>query len=181
MDFYEVIENRHSVRLFKEDPISKAILDRILEAARRSPSANNKMPWKLVVVSEKNKRDAIAKSGVYGKFLSQSPVVVIGLGDPSAAPKWHVVDTTIALEHIVLAATTEGLGTCWIGSFDEARVKEIIGAPANLKVVAIIALGYERNGLDILGKANKVIRPTKSLDELVRREDFSSPWSKRLE
>jgi nitroreductase len=180
MNFYEVIETRHSVRAFTEDAIPTASLQRILQAAQRSPSASNKMPWRLVVVSDKNKRDAIAKSGIYGKCLAQSPVAVVGLGDPTAAPKWYAVDTTIALEHVVLAATAEGLGSCWIGSFDEATVKELIGAPASLKVIAIIALGHKRNGLDLLGKAARLVRPTKSLDELVCWEDFSSRWSHHL-
>jgi nitroreductase len=91
------------------------------------------------------------------------------------------VDTTIALEHVVLAATAEGLGSCWIGSFDEATVKELIRAPASLKVIAVIALGHKRNGLDLLGKAAKLIHPTKSLDELVCWDSFSSPWSHHLE
>ncbi len=177
MDFYAVIEARHSVRRFTEDDIPTASLERILEAARRSPSANDRMPWRLVVVSDKQKREAIARSGIYGTFLRQSPVAVVGLGDPTVAPKWYAVDTTIALEHVVLAATAEGLGSCWIGSFEEATVRELVGAPAKLKVVAIIALGYERNGLDPGGKAERLSRPTKSLDQLVFRENFSSPWS----
>ena len=173
MNFYEVVETRHSVRAFTDDAIPTSSLGRIFEAARHSPSANNKMPWRLVIVSDKAKREAIAKSGVYGKFLSQSPIAVVGLGDPTVAPKWFVIDTTIALEHVVLAATAEGLGSCWIGSFDEATVKELVGAPANFKVVAIIAVGYEKHSPHMIGKANKLIRPTKSLDDLVCWENFS--------
>lgn len=178
MEFYEVIETRHSVRAFVEDAIPTATLERILGAARHSPSASNKFPWRLVVVSDKHKREVIAKSGTYGKFLAQSPIALVGLADPTVAPKWHAVDTAIALEHVVLAATAEGVGSCWIGSFNETTVKELIGVPANLRVIAIIALGHRRKAVDMLGAANKIIRPTKSLDELVCWEDFSSPWSR---
>jgi nitroreductase len=177
MEFYEVIEARHSVRAFAENVISMATLEHILAAARRSPSASNKLPWRLVVVSDKHKRELFAKSGTYGKFLAQSPIALVGVADPTVAPKWYAVDTAIALEHVVLAATAEGLGSCWVGSFDEATVKELIGAPESLKVVAIIALGYQRKATDALGAANGLIRPTKSLDELVCWENFSSPWS----
>jgi len=177
MEFFDVIENRHSVRAYTDDPIPEEVLGRLLEAARKAPSANNKQPWKLVVVSDQTKRETIAASGTYGKFPSQCPTVIIGLGDPAIAPKWHVVDTTIALEHIVLAATAEGLGSCWIGSFDEATVKTLIGVPEELKAVAIIALGYEKKNLDVLGAANKLLRPSKKLDELVSRDTFSEMWN----
>jgi nitroreductase len=178
MEFYEVIKARRSVRAFAEDPIPTEALERILGAARHSPSASNKLPWRLVVVSDKDKREAIAKSGTYGKFLTQSPIALVGLADPTVAPKWYAVDTAIALEHVVLAATAEGLGSCWIGSFDETTVKELVGAPANFKVIAIIALGPRRKAVDMLGAANKLIHPTKSLGELVCWENFSSPWSR---
>jgi nitroreductase len=175
MEFYEVIETRHSVRAFTDDAILIATLEHILAAARCSPSANNKLPWRIVVVSDKSKREAIAQSGTYGKFLAKSPIALVGLADPRVAPKWYAVDTAIALEHVVLAATAEGLGTCWVGSFDEATVKELIGAPESLKVVAIIAMGYQQKATDV--RANRLIHPTKSLDELVCWENFSSPWS----
>ena len=178
MEFYEVINARHSIRAFAEDAIPTATLERILEAAHHSPSASNKLPWQLVVVSDKHKREVIAKSGTYGKFLAQSPIALVGLADPTVAQKWYAVDTAIALEHVVLAATAEGLGSCWIGSFEETTVKEVIGAPANLRVVAIIALGYRRKAADMLGAANRLIRPTKSLDELAFWENISSPWSR---
>jgi len=176
MEFFDVIENRHSVRAYTDEPIPEDALIRILEAARKAPSASNKQPWKLVVVSDQSKREAIAASGTYGKFLSKCPTVIIGLGDPAIAPKWHVVDTTIALEHIVLAATAEGLGSCWIGSFDEATVKTLISVPEGLKAVAIIALGYEKKHLDVLGAASKILRPSRKLDELVSRETFTASW-----
>ena len=179
MEFYEVIKARHSIRAFAEDTVPTATLERILEAACLSPSASNKLPWRLVVVSDKHKREVIARSGTYGKFLAQSPIALVGLADPTIAPKWYAVDTAIALEHVVLAATAEGLGSCWIGSFDETTVKELIGVPASFKVIAIIALGHRRKAADMLGAANKLIRPTKSLDELVCWENFSSPWSRQ--
>lgn len=179
MDFYEVIQARQSVRAYTNEAIAKESLLRILEAAQQAPSAINLMPWRLVVVSDQNKREEIAKSGTYGKFLTQSPIAIVGLGDPTVSPKWYAVDTTIALEHIVLAATAEGLGSCWIGGFDEKRVKEIVEAPDNWKVIAIIAIGHPRNSLGFVGKVVKLVRPTKSLEELVCEESFRKRWSGR--
>jgi nitroreductase len=176
MEFSDVIQNRHSVRAYTDDPVPEDVLVRILEAARKAPSASNKQPWKLVVVSDQTTREAIAASGTYGKFLSECPIAIIGIGEPTVAPKWHVVDTTIALEHIVLAATAEGLGSCWIGSFDEATVKGLIGVPEGLKAVAIIALGYEKRSIVAPGAAGKIQRPNKRLDELVSKDTFSESW-----
>ncbi len=177
MEFFDVIDIRRSVRAFADDPIPEEALERILAAASRGPSASNRQPWHLIVVSDRRTREAIAAGATYGKFLTQSPVVVVGLGDPNTAPKWYAVDTAIALEHVVLAATAEGLGSCWIGSLDEAKVKELLGIPEALRVVAMIALGYPRKALDLAGAANKLLRPSKSLDELVSRGAYASAWS----
>lgn len=81
MDFYDVIGSRKSFRAYKPDPIPMDVLSRILEAARRSPSASNKQPWKLIVVKDKKIKEELAASGTYGKFLPQCPVIIIGVGD----------------------------------------------------------------------------------------------------
>ena len=172
MDFFDVMEARRSVRSYRSDPVPEASLNRILEAARMAPSASNRMPWRLVVVTEREALKAVGESGIYGKFLAHTPMAIVGLGDAKAAPKWHVVDTTIALEHVVLAATAEGLGTCWIGSFDEERVCQLLGVPESYRVIGIIAVGTEKRGLDIQGAAARLIRPRKRMDELVARERF---------
>lgn len=175
MDFYEVIGARRSIRSFKKDPPPLETLERILEAAREAPSANNLMPWKLVVVSEPDSRAALA-TGTYGKFLADAPVVIVGCGDRKASPEWFAVDTAIALEHVVLAATAEGLGSCWVGSFDKTAVMNVIGIPEGFEVIALIALGAPKEKFDIARRASQLIHPTKTLSSVVSMGNFEKPW-----
>jgi len=123
------------------------------------------------VVTDPQKRTALS-AGKYAKFLKNTPVVIAGLGDREASPEWHVVDVTIAMENMVLAATAEGLGTCWIGSFHESEVKAALSIPDTWEVVAMLALGYESEKLDIGGAIIKRIRKRKALNEITSYESF---------
>ena len=129
VDIFDAIRQRKSVRSYAPTPVSEKVLVRILEAARLAPSAVNFQPWHFVVVEDQGKRIRIAGGCKYGKFITESPVVIVGCGNKKGSPKWHVVDTTIALEHLVLAATTLELGTCWIGSFDNEDLREMLMLP----------------------------------------------------
>ena len=176
MDLFDAIRDRRSIRSYEDTLPSVEVLSRILEAAREAPSANNLMPWRFVVITDPTKRATIASSGTYGKFLARCPVVVIGVGDATASPNWYAVDTAIALEHIVLAATAEGLGTCWVGSYDEATVVKVAGIPAGHRVVALLGLGYPKRGIDFVRLASALIHPQKGLDRVASSESFDSPW-----
>jgi len=176
MEFYETIGMRRSVRSFKKDEVPQDVLDRILEAAREAPSANNLMPWRLVVVSDPAKRAALA-SGIYGKFLAEAPIVIAACGDIKASPEWYKVDTSIAIEHIVLAATAEGLGSCWVGSFDKTGAMDILGVPGGYDVIALLAIGYPRDRPDLKRFASHLLHPNMKLSSLVYKEDFGNPWS----
>jgi len=179
MDLYDVIRTRRSVRSFLSSPIPREVITRILEAARLAPSASNKMPWKFVVVTDAEKRKAIAVSGVYGKFLAQSPAVIVGCGDVAKAAKWFMVDTAIALEHVALAATAEGLGSCWIGSFDETTVKSLLKVPDNYRVVCLMALGYPKEKIDLASAATH-LRRTKGIEDIASSEEFGNAWEKEV-
>jgi nitroreductase len=100
--------------------------------------------------------------------------VIVGCGDQKASPMWYVVDVTIALEHMVLTATSEGLGTCWVGSFDEKQVKELLKIPENYRVVALIAMGYPREELGIQRKTVQSVQRRKQLEGIVSFEEFAS-------
>jgi len=166
MDVFEAIQNRRSIRTYKSKHVSKKKLNRILEAARLAPSASNMQPWHFIVVTDSEKRRKLAEGGRYAKFLVKSPVVIVGCGDQEASPKWYTVDVTIALEHMVLTATSEGLGTCWIGSFTESQVKELLRIPENYRVVAMLALGYPRRNI------LKATPRRKELTQIVGFEEF---------
>lgn len=144
---------------------------KILEAGRLAPSAGNVQPWYFIVVRDAEKRKILAKSP-WARFLAEAPVVIVGCGDQKASPKWFMVDVAIAMQNMVLTATSEGLGTCWVGSFNEDEVKKLLKIPDRYKVVALLAVGYPRKKLDLTGKVLHLVRRRKNLSEIVSFEEF---------
>lgn len=143
MSVIEAIKSRRSIRKFKSDPIPPETLSEILEAGRLSPSAGNRQPYKLLVITDQRTREGMSR-GRYNRFIKDAPVVIVGcdyVGD-SYSRRWSVVDTTIALEHVVLAARSLGVGSCWIGDFSLPKLRELLDIPQSYEVVAQIALGF---------------------------------------
>lgn len=142
MSLVDVILSRRSIRQYDDKDIPKDVLDKILEAGRQSPSAANRQPYQFVVVTESEIKKEL--SGLVSGFLKNAPVVIVGCANPKAllTGKWAVIDTTIALENMVLAAWSLGVGSCWIGAFNEQKVKNALQIPEKWKVVALISLGY---------------------------------------
>jgi nitroreductase len=172
MEVSEAIRARRSVRAYDSRPIPDDLITKVLEAGRIAPSASNYQPWHFIVVKDASKRQVLSE-GKFAKFLTESPVVIVGCGDRKTSPKWYVVDTTIALQQMVIAATAEGLGTCWIGSFDEDSVREALSVPERFAVVAMLAVGYPKQ------KPGSVVPPTrtrnvKELEKIVSYEEFDS-------
>ena len=176
MEVFEAIRKRHSVRSYLPDEVSSEKLEKILEAARLAPSAGNIQPWHFIVVSDQQKRKKLSK-GRYAKFLVESPVVLVGCGDKKASPNWHTVDTAIAMQSMVLTATSEGLGTCWIGSFNEKQVKELLSIPERFRVIALLAVGYRREKLELASKVLHFFRRKKKLQKIVSVEEFGKAYS----
>jgi len=174
MDVFEAIQKRKSVRAYDSKPVPEAVLEKILESARLAPSARNLQPWHFFVVTDARKREKLAKGRMFAGFLVESPVVVVGCGDHKASPKWYMVDVAIAMQNMVLTATSEGLGTCWVGDFNESQVKEMLKIPENLRVVALLAVGYPREKRGILAKMIKIMRRKKLLKEIVSFEQYES-------
>ncbi|OGS42886.1 MAG: hypothetical protein A3K76_01060 [Euryarchaeota archaeon RBG_13_57_23] len=173
MEVHEAIELRRSVRSYLPKPVPPDVLRRVLEAGRLSPSAVNHQPWHFVVVTDPVKRNGLT-DGPYAKFLAESPVVIVGLGDKVKSPKWHIVDTTIALQTMVLAATAEGLGTCWIGSFYEDKVRKLLNVPDNLVIVAMLSVGYPREKEESTSRPPR-IKNRRPLAEIASYEEFGKP------
>lgn len=174
MDIYEVISRRKSVRAYRADEIPTEVLQRILEAARLAPSAKNIQPWRFIVVRDRQRIADLAVACNNQSFIAQAPVVICGCALEKICYRgmggyWNswAVDLAIALEHIMLAATAEGLGTCWIGAFREAAVRELLKIPADVKIVALTPLGYPAE----VPKA----RPRKPLSEIVCEEEWNFP------
>jgi len=179
MEVFEAIQRRRSVRAYAKTPVPEKKLEKILEAARLAPSAENIQPWYFIVVTDHEKRKQIAESGIFAGFLEESPVVIVGCGDRKASPKWCAIDVTIAMQNMVLAATAEGLGTCWIGSFDEGLVKKLLKIPERFKVVALLTVGYPRKKLNLTRKIVHFIRRKKRLNEIVGFEEYKGRKAER--
>jgi nitroreductase len=142
MSVLDVILGRRSIRRYEDKELPKDVLDKIIEAVRQSPSAANRQPYRFVIVTDPEIKKTI--SGLVARFLKSAPVVIVGCANPKAmlTGKWATVDTTIALENMVLAAWSLGVGSCWVGSFNEQKVKDSLKIPQDWKVVALVSLGY---------------------------------------
>lgn len=171
IDVYRAIEARRSIRSYDLKPVPKNVLLRVLEAGRAAPSASNRQPWYFIVVTNAEKRKKLSK-GMYAHFLAETPVVIVGCGDAEASSRWYMVDVAIALENMVLAATQEGLGTCWVGSFDDQDIKQTLNIPQSYKIVALLALGYPSRKLDMQSTIPQSIRNRKELKQIIGFEEF---------
>jgi nitroreductase len=170
MDVFDAVKARKSIRSYQSKPVPEEVLMKVLESARLAPSAVNRQPWHFVVVTDAEKRKKLS-AGPFAGFLKESPVVIVGCGDTRASPRWHVVDVSIAMQQMVLTATSEGLAACWIGSFNEKKVKELLGIPDKFKVIALLAMGYQRGKR---GLASKLIgsHKRKDIGEIVSFDVF---------
>ena len=162
MKFEEVLEKRRSIRKYKDTPVPKEKILQILEAARIAPSAGHRQPWHFIVVENKETIKKLAK-----QEWAEAPVMIVGLADQAASPGWCINDLGIAFEHIVLAATNLGLGTCWMGQTGrEELVKSLLDIPDNFKVIAVIPLGVPDE--------TPAPKERKSLDTIVSWEKYGS-------
>ncbi|WXG46186.1 MAG: nitroreductase family protein [Candidatus Atabeyarchaeum deiterrae] len=140
MGVMDVIRSRRSVRKWKDQPVDKTKLDILMKAAQDAPSAVNWQPYRFVLVDDPERRRIISKAAAQ-PYLAKAPLLVVGVSDPDKSPTWHLIDTTIALTHILLAAYEVGLGGVFIGAFDEGQVKGALGIPKDKVVGGILALG----------------------------------------
>jgi len=157
MDISQAIQLRRSVRNFIDKPVEKDKIMKCLEAARLAPSACNSQPWKFIVVDDKQLKNKLCEAAFRGihsfnSFCKIAPVIVVVISEKSKfiarigelfrGTKYCLIDIGIACEHFVLQAEGLGLGTCWIGWFNEKAVKSSIGIPRRKKIDILIALGY---------------------------------------
>jgi nitroreductase len=139
MSLLDLIFGRRSIRRYRSEPIPDDVLKNILEAGRLAPSADNAQPWHFVVITEPEIKEKLSR-GRWNRFIKDSAATIVGCG--YAANEWSTIDVTIALENMVIAAEAQGVGSCWIGDFEEEEVKELLGIPENLKVIALVSFGY---------------------------------------
>ena len=166
MDFFATIAGRYSVRGYKPDPVSDDLLEKVLEAARRAPTAANRQPFRIVVIRTEGREDELRR--VYAsRWFTQAPLVIAVVAVPGEAWRrmddkpYDEVDATIAMDHLILAAAALGLGTCWIAAFDPLAAREVLGLPDDVEPIAFTPLGWPDKA-----RASTDRRP---LDELVKR------------
>jgi nitroreductase len=178
MEFANVIKGRTSIRNYSEKPVEDEKINYVFECTRLAPSWANKQCWRFIVVRDKENILAISKTSLINRWLKTAPVLIIACGNPSESGNrngidYYTVDTSIALEHLVLAAADVGLGTCWIGAFDEQKIKELLEIPKRIRIVALTPLGYPTDKKGFMGTIIKFVtrgRKRRSLDEIVHYE-----------
>lgn len=173
MNFLELAKRRFSVRHFKNIPVDKEKLLQVLEAGRIAPSAANRQPWHFVVVQDEQMRRDIATT-YHKPWILEAPVIIVVCGDHNISwrrpdGKDHLdIDIAIAIDHMTLAATELGLGTCWVCMFNSMLCHEILKLPPSIETIALLPLGYPVEEPDV----NRHQIKRKPLEEIVHWDKF---------
>jgi len=149
VDILKAIKKRRSVRGYLNKAIPEQVLNRVLEAARLAPTAANKQPFKLILVTDKLTKAKLVEASKRQTFIAEAPMIIVGCAFPEESYQKiggtrtsEEIDISIVFDHLMLQAAEEGLGTCWIGAFSEDQVKAILNISSNVKVVGLTPLGY---------------------------------------
>jgi nitroreductase len=169
MDFINLSQQRYSVRAYKSDPVEDDKLQQVLDAARRAPTAANRQPFQLVVIHVAGRQAELGRL-YHREWFLQAPLIIGICALPAAAwvrrdgKNYADVDATIAMDHLILAATDLGLGTCWVAAFDPAAAREVLQLPDGVEPIAFTPLGYPKD--------QPRPKERKPLAELVRYEHW---------
>ncbi|MGA3290041.1 MAG: nitroreductase family protein [Candidatus Bathyarchaeia archaeon] len=178
MDFRDVVAARKSVRSYSDKPVEEEKLSKVLESARLAPSWTNKQCCRYIVVKDKTKIQELA--GGFNGWLKQAPVIVVACADPKDSGahdsmNYYLVDVGISMQQLILAATDLELATCWIGGFNESKIKKTLEIPENIKVVAMTPIGYPANKEGFGSKLRKTVvggGKRKPLAEIIHQEKW---------
>ncbi len=165
MEFLELIEKRYSVRAYKSTPIEYDKLQKVLEASRMAPTAANRQPFQLIIIQTQGREEELL--GIYDEpWFVEAPVVICACGISSQSwirqdgKNYCDVDVAIVMDHLILAATDLGLGTCWVGAFNPEEACKVLKLPDDLEPIVFTPLGYPDD------QPRDIIR--KSIEDLVR-------------
>lgn len=156
METLEAINQRRSVRKYLEKPVEFEKITTIIDAARKAPSAGNLQDWNFIIVTEKDLIRQIASYSVEQYWIQTAPAVIIVCGLPEKHEMYYglrgkrlynVQDCAAAIENVLLAATDLGLGTCWVGAFEEEKLRALFAIPSDVRPQAVITLGYSDDDL----------------------------------
>jgi nitroreductase len=169
MDVFKTISERRSIRAYKNMEVEEDKLRTVLEAARLAPSASNRQEWKFVVVRDPEKRAKIVGTTYGQRWVGEAPVLIVacateGKSIMTCGQTTHTVDVSIACTMMMLEAWEQGLGTCWLGTFNEGDVKKLLDIPVHMRVVTVMPLGYPSD--------TPPARPRKAFDQVVSFERY---------
>ncbi len=169
MDVFKAITQRKSIRKYKNTDVEDEKLQKILESARIAPSAANRQEWKFLVVTNQETRDKLVEAANGQKFVGEAPITIVACSTEServmpCGQYAYTVDLSIAVSFMILEATELGLGTCWLGAYDEGKVRDILSIPKDIRVPAMFTLGY--------ADETPAPRPRRDLDQIVAYEKY---------
>ena len=162
----EAIANRLSIRQYTESSIPREHLETLFKSLQLAPSASNLQNQEFVFAGDPKLKQRLVQACSYQPFVAQCSYLIAAIVDPTL--KWHQVDITIALTNFTLQAMELGYGTCWIGAFDEFRVKELLGIPDHKKVLVCMAFG--------IPKGKHVPKSRKAIEEFVYLNGYGRPF-----
>ncbi len=164
MEFGEVMAKRRSVRAYKPRSIGQRKLRKLQRALQIAPSGGNRQDYRFIFVTDERKRKRIAEQAGHQEFIGQAPVLMVAVCEPGGE-----FNVAIAVDHMILAATDIGLGTCWIGWFEEAPVRKALRIPKSKAVPIMVTVGYaaEEPGP----------RPRKPLKDLIALDSYGKASS----
>ncbi|MHA1285369.1 MAG: nitroreductase family protein [Promethearchaeota archaeon] len=140
--FLNFLKSRRSIRNFEGRKIEDEHLKMILEAGRWAPSASNRQPWQFIIIKNKDILEKISKEAVYGSFLRKAPLAIAIVGKISENPNWYIQDTSLASMNMMLMAWSLGIGSCWIGTMNREKVKQILGLTEDDFLLTVLPFGY---------------------------------------
>jgi nitroreductase len=173
MDVFKAIKDRRSIRAFTNKPVSDEDVKIILEAARHAPSAGNLQPWEFIIVRDAEIKKGLAQAALNQTFIEEASVVIVVCANKSRSSRRYggrgstlycIQDTAAAIQNLHIAAHALGLGTCWVGAFNETEARKLLNTPLNVRPVAIIPVGYPAE--------KPKPRPRRQLTEILHYEKF---------
>jgi nitroreductase len=167
MSVFDCVRGRIETREFKPDNVPEAVLQRILEAGRWSPSQRNRQPWHFIVVQDRERLQQLAAMAPSGAYLAEAPLAIVVVTDGARAP---LIDGTRAISSMQLVAWEEGLGSCWIGGLERDGVKRLLGIPEAYELITVLPFGYPTD------TAKRLRKRRKALEHIAHRERFGTPF-----
>lgn len=173
METIDCIKTRRSVRSFISRDVPEDVVDKLLDAALQAPSAGNVQEWEFIVVRKRDVKEKLSEAAFQQQMVSKAPVVIISCANLDEIGRaygergknvYSIQDAAVATQNLMLAAHDRGLGTCWVGSFNEKHVQDILVLPNHVRPLAIIPVGYPAS----MPKE----QPRKRLEEVVHNEFY---------